>query len=102
MILSSGFTAIVGPNGSGKSNLLDALRWSLGDSSASRLRISRQSDLLFQGSVSRERAKEAEVTLHLRDEERVCTIKRRVSAPDGLTSLFVDNSRRTLTELDAL
>lgn len=102
LILSSGFTAIVGPNGSGKSNLLDALRWSLGDSSASRLRISRQSDLLFQGSVNRERAKEAEVTLHLRDEERVCTIKRRVSAPDGLTSLFVDNSRRTLTELDAL
>ncbi|MBQ9881590.1 MAG: chromosome segregation protein SMC, partial [Synergistes sp.] len=102
LILSSGFTAIVGPNGSGKSNLLDALRWSLGDSSAARLRISRQSDLLFQGSVSREKAKEAEVTLHLRDEERVCTIKRRVTAPDGVTSLFVDNSRRTLAELDAI
>ncbi|MBR4401533.1 MAG: chromosome segregation protein SMC [Synergistes sp.] len=102
LILSSGFTAIVGPNGSGKSNLLDALRWSLGDSSAARLRISRQSDLLFQGSVSREKAKEAEVTLHLRDEERVCTIKRRVTAPDGVTSLFVDNSRRTLAELDSI
>ena len=34
LILSSGFTAIVGPNGSGKSNILDALRWSLGDSHA--------------------------------------------------------------------
>ena len=48
LILSSGFTAIVGPNGSGKSNILDALRWSLGDSNAGRLRISRQSDLLFR------------------------------------------------------
>ena len=76
LILSSGFTAIVGPNGSGKSNLLDALRWSLGDSSANRLRISRQSDLLFQGSVSKETAREAEVTLHLREDERVCSVKR--------------------------
>ena len=63
LILSSGFTAIVGPNGSGKSNILDALRWSLGDSHAGRLRISRQSDLLFQGSISLPAAKEAEVLL---------------------------------------
>ncbi|MDO4987493.1 MAG: chromosome segregation protein SMC [Synergistes sp.] len=102
LILSSGFTAIVGPNGSGKSNLLDALRWSLGDSNAARLRISRQSDLVFQGSASREKAAEAEVLLQLHDNERFCTIKRRVSAPDGTTSLFVDNSRKTLIELDSV
>lgn len=100
LILSSGFTAIVGPNGSGKSNLLDALRWSLGDSHAGRLRITRQSDLLFQGSVSLSAAKEAEVILQLRDELRTCAVKRRVTAPDGNTVVFVDNSRRTLTELD--
>ena len=99
LILSSGFTAIVGPNGSGKSNLLDALRWSLGDTSANRLRIERQSDLLLQGAPSREKAKEAEVTLHLNDDGRQCTIKRRVTAPDGATALFVDNQRKTLTEL---
>ncbi|MDO5115920.1 MAG: chromosome segregation protein SMC [Synergistaceae bacterium] len=102
LILSSGFTAIVGPNGSGKSNLLDALRWSLGDSSAARLRISRQSDLLFQGSAGKEGAKEAEVTLHLREDDRLCSIKRRVTAPDGVTSLFVDNARKTLSELDEI
>ena len=100
LILSSGFTAIVGPNGSGKSNLLDALRWSLGDSNAGRLRVSRQSDLLFQGSVSMPAAKDAEVTLQLRDETKTCSIKRRVSAPDGATVAFVDNMRKTLTELD--
>ncbi|MDL2297956.1 chromosome segregation protein SMC [Synergistaceae bacterium OttesenSCG-928-D05] len=100
LILSSGFTAIVGPNGSGKSNLLDALRWSLGDSHAGRLRISRQSDLLFQGSISLPTAKEGEVLLQIRDEDRTCNIKRRVMAPDGNTLLMVDNVRRTLTELD--
>lgn len=100
LLLSSGFTAIVGPNGSGKSNLLDALRWALGDSSAGRLRISRQSDLLFQGSASQQAAKEAEVTLQLREDDRTASIKRRVTSPDGVTALFVDNSRKTLTELD--
>ena len=75
LILSPGFTAIVGPNGSGKSNLLDALRWSLGDSTASRLRVNRQSGLLFLGSQSREAAKEAEVSLRLREGDKICTIK---------------------------
>ena len=100
LLLSSGFTAIVGPNGSGKSNILDALRWSLGDSHAGRLRISRQSDLLFQGSISLPAAKEAEVLLQLREDSRSCSVKRRVTAPDGNTILFVDNARKTLTELD--
>lgn len=101
LILSPGFTAIVGPNGSGKSNLLDALRWTLGDSSAGKLRIARQSDLLFQGSASLPAAKESEVLLQLRDEQRTCSIRRRVFAPDGTTLLMVDNSRKTLGELDA-
>ncbi|MDY9920735.1 MAG: chromosome segregation protein SMC [Synergistota bacterium] len=100
LILSSGFTAIVGPNGSGKSNILDALRWSLGDSHAGRLRISRQSDLLFQGSINLPAAKEAEVLLQLREDSRACSVKRRVTAPDGNTILFVDNARKTLIELD--
>jgi chromosome segregation protein len=100
LILSSGFTAIVGPNGSGKSNILDALRWSLGDSNAGRLRISRQSDLLFQGSISLPAAKEAEVVLQLREDAKTCSVKRRVTAPDGNTTLFVDNVRKTLLELD--
>ncbi|NLX84981.1 MAG: chromosome segregation protein SMC [Synergistaceae bacterium] len=100
LILSSGFTAIVGPNGSGKSNILDALRWSLGDSHAGRLRISRQSDLLFQGSLNLPAASEAEVLLQLREESKTCSIKRRVTAPDGNTFLFIDNARKTLIELD--
>jgi chromosome segregation protein len=56
---SEGLTAIVGPNGSGKSNILDALRWVLGEGAPGTLRILRQSDLIFQGSASLESAKVA-------------------------------------------
>ena len=61
-----GFTAIVGPNGSGKSNILDGLRWVLGESGAARLRITRQSDLIFQGSAGLSEAAETDVTLECR------------------------------------
>lgn len=102
LILSPGLTAIVGPNGSGKSNLLDALRWSLGDSSATRLRITRQSDLLFQGSASLGTAKDGEVVLQFRDDTSTCIVKRRVTAPDGATSLFIDGTKSNLSDLEDL
>jgi chromosome segregation protein len=64
---SSGLTAIVGPNGNdnGKSNILDALRWVLGEGGAGVLRIARQKDLLFQGSAYMEFAQEVEVVLEI-------------------------------------
>ncbi|MDR0616963.1 MAG: chromosome segregation protein SMC [Synergistaceae bacterium] len=96
--LSPGMTAIVGPNGSGKSNLLDALRWVLGDSHASKLRISRQGDLLFQGSVSCSGATEAEVSIQMREDARICAIKRRLTESGSIS--LVDGSRVTLSELD--
>ena len=96
--LSPGMTAIVGPNGSGKSNRLDAMRWVLGDSHASTLRISRQGDLLFQGSVSKARADEAEVSIQMRDGIRVCTIRRKVT--EGGAQVTVDGARVTMSELD--
>lgn len=96
--LSSGMTAIVGPNGSGKSNLLDALRWVLGDSHASKLRVAKQGGLIFHGSASRQEATEAEVGIQMRDGTRVCTIRRRVTDAGGTVS--VDGARVTLSELD--
>ncbi|MBL4775290.1 MAG: AAA family ATPase, partial [Mariprofundus sp.] len=51
--LDQGITAIVGPNGCGKSNIVDALRWVLGEHSARHLRGGAMDDLIFQGSDSR-------------------------------------------------
>ncbi|MBR1486861.1 MAG: AAA family ATPase, partial [Synergistaceae bacterium] len=98
---SKNFTAIVGPNGSGKSNILDALKWILGEASASGLRITKQSDLLFQGSASTSAAKDAEVILKLENENDKGTLRRFYSQDTGAL-LFFDGKKILLQELDGV
>ncbi|MEY4300429.1 MAG: chromosome segregation protein [Verrucomicrobiota bacterium] len=79
-----GITSVVGPNGCGKSNILDAIRWALGEQSAKALRGGEMADVIFSGTDSRSAVGMAEVSLtfggcaeHLgTDWEEVCVTRR--------------------------
>src|SRR3990167_7771932 len=61
--IEPGLTGIVGPNGCGKSNLVEALRWVMGEASAKRLRGGEMDDVIFGGSGGRPARNLAEVAL---------------------------------------
>ncbi|QUM81708.1 chromosome segregation protein SMC [Moritella sp. 5] len=63
LIFPHDMTAVVGPNGCGKSNIIDAVRWVLGESSAKHLRGDAMSDVIFNGSVARSPVSRASVEL---------------------------------------
>src|SRR5260221_1833879 len=70
LAIETGLTGIVGPNGCGKSNLVEALRWVMGENSAKRMRGGEMDDAIFGGSSKRPGPNIAEVALHLDNTRR--------------------------------
>ena len=70
LLMEPGLTGVVGPNGCGKSNLVEALRWVMGESSYKAMRASGMDDVIFSGSGNRPARNTAEVTLVLDNVDR--------------------------------
>ncbi|TPE48853.1 chromosome segregation SMC family protein [Amaricoccus solimangrovi] len=70
LTIAPGLTGVIGPNGCGKSNLLEALRWVMGETRASVMRGDGMEDVIFAGSGKRPARNHAEVTLTLDNRDR--------------------------------
>ncbi|MFA6267376.1 MAG: chromosome segregation protein SMC [Pseudolabrys sp.] len=69
-IIEPGLTGVVGPNGCGKSNLVEALRWVMGENSYKSMRASSMDDVIFSGSNTRPARNNAEVAISIDNSER--------------------------------
>ncbi len=107
--LDKGITGIVGPNGSGKSNVVDAIRWVLGEQSVKSLRgDGNMTDVIFSGSKSRQAMNVASVALvfdntdhYLKLDYDEVVIKRRVYK-DGTNEYSINNEKCRLKDINDL
>jgi len=93
--IEPGLTGVVGPNGCGKSNLVEALRWVMGESSHKSMRASSMDEVIFSGSTTRPARNNAEVAISIDNSERsapaafndqeVLEIARRIEREAGST-----------------
>ncbi|WP_119718088.1 chromosome segregation protein SMC [Cognatilysobacter tabacisoli] len=109
--LPTNMTGIVGPNGCGKSNIIDAVRWVMGESSASRLRGDSLTDVIFAGSSARKPVSQAQVELIFDNSDHTITGEyaafneisvKRVVSRDGQSQYYLNGAkcrRRDITDL---
>ena len=102
MLIEPGMTGVVGPNGCGKSNLIEALRWVMGETSARQMRGGEMDDVIFGGTSSRPARNIAEVGLVLDNTDRTAPphldrdeieVMRRIERGNG--SLYRINGQET-------
>lgn len=105
---TDGIAALVGPNGCGKSNVVDAIKWVLGEQGTKSLRADRMEDVIFNGTENRKALNVAEVTLTLANDQGVLPIdmpevavKRRLFR-SGDSEYFINNQPVRLKELREL
>ena len=109
VIFDPGITAIVGPNGSGKSNLVDAVRWALGETNARELRGQRMDEVIYAGGGSRQRMGLAQVELVMDNEDATLpsedpevSVSRRVARGDRDTEFRINGDHARLRDLERL
>ncbi len=71
LVIADGLTGVVGPNGCGKSNLLEALRWVMGENRPTAMRGGGMEDVIFAGAATRPARNFAEVSVHIDNTERL-------------------------------
>lgn len=100
-----GITIIVGPNGCGKSNVVDAIKWVLGEQSAKSLRGARMHDVIFAGAKARKPANAAEVELTFDNADRTLPVDRdevavtRLLYADGTSEYRLNADRCRLRDI---
>ena len=106
--IEAGITAVVGPNGSGKSNVVDALRWVMGETQTRQLRAKRLEEVIFAGSEARASAGMAEVRLVLDNAEGWLPLEfaevvvARRTHRSGESEFFINEQRVRLREIQEL
>lgn len=105
---SEGITALLGPNGCGKSNVVDAVKWVLGEQSAKNMRAEKMEDVIFNGTETRKPLNVAEVTLSIANENGLLpldvseiTIKRRLYR-SGESEYYINNTQVKLKDVREL
>ncbi|MFO8041759.1 MAG: AAA family ATPase, partial [Alkalispirochaeta sp.] len=104
---TDGISALIGPNGCGKSNVVDAVKWVLGEQATKSLRAERMEDVIFNGTDSRKPVNVAEVTLTLHNDGVLplefpeITVKRRLFR-SGDSEYFINGAPVKLKDLREL
>src|SRR5258707_11474227 len=108
VVLEPGITAVVGPNGSGKSNLVDAIRWALGERNARGLRGQRMEDVIYSGGPGKSAVGMGEVTLTIDNADQRLNVEfneievaRRLYR-SGESEYLINGARARLKDIDAL
>ena len=103
------FTGIVGPNGSGKSNIVDAIKWVLGEQSVKSLRGSNNmTDIIFNGSSSREPSNFASVAIVFDNSDKVLNVDysevsiKRIVYKNGENEYYINNDKCRLKDITNL
>ncbi len=104
---TDGISALIGPNGCGKSNVVDAVKWVLGEQATKSLRAERMEDVIFNGTDSRKAVNVAEVTLTLENNGLLpldvpeITVKRRLFR-SGESEYFINGAPVKLKDIREL